>query len=199
MTKIKFAVLFLAMFMMFPAFGKAEETAVMEVNSSESQAERVERAKTAFPVRLNELEKNNISKRCTKAQEKLSKISTRLSVRGPAIAAKYSRIELHLSAIQKRLAAQQIDTSIIDLLITNFQQLSSDYNTSLNSFQASLSDAVSFDCASEPVTFKALLEDVRAKRKIFVNSIEAIKNFTKEDLKTSFDDLRTRLNNEGQN
>lgn len=198
MKKLKFIVLILAIFIVFPVVAFAEEEVESEPTSSETQTERVERAKKTYPVRLNEKEKENLAERCSKAQVKLSKIATRLEVRGAAIATKYSRIELHLAAVQKRLTAQQIDTTVIDSLITKFQQLSSEYATALANFQASLGDAAAFDCASDPAAFKALLEDVREKRKAFASSVETVKNFTKEDLKTGFDDLRTKLNTKGE-
>lgn len=198
MKKLKFIVLILAIFIIFPVALRAEKDVETEQASSETQTERVEKAKKTYPVRLNEQEKANLADRCSKAQDKLSKIATRLEVRGASITTKYSRIELHLIAVQKRLAAQRIDTTIIDSLISKFQLLNSEYIVALANFQVSLGDAVSFDCASDPAAFKALLEDVRDKRKTFVNAVEAIKNFTKDDLKTSFDDLRTRINSKGQ-
>lgn len=198
MKKLKFIVLIVAIFIIFPVTLRAEKDVESDQASSETQAERVEKAKKTYPVRLNEQEKANLADRCSKAQDKLSKIATRLDVRGETITTKYSRIELHLIAVQKRLAVQQIDTTIIDSLISKFQQLSAEYTAVLAGFQTSLGDAVSLDCASDPAAFKALLEDVREKRKTFVNAVEAIKNFANEDLKTSFDDLRTRLNSKGQ-
>lgn len=207
MKKLKFIVLFLAVFMIFPLTVHAHEEDESDDVTEQQQAEHVEEdkrieridtAKNLYPVRLNEKEKANLSKRCSKAQDKLSKIATRLEVRSATTTTKYSRIELHLTAVQKRLAAQQIDTTVIDALIVNFQELVSGYAAALAGFQASLGDASTFDCATDPAAFKALLEDVRDKRKTFVDAVDAVKSFAKEDLKTGFDDLRTRLNTRGQ-
>ncbi|MEK7472316.1 MAG: hypothetical protein AAB624_03670 [Patescibacteria group bacterium] len=203
MKKLKFILIILALFAFFPvatfAIEEGETEATTEVTATEdpetveARSERIERAKKAFPIRLNEKEKTRLSDRCAKAQEKLIKIADALDTRSLIITKKYDLIEVHLIAVQKRLTTQEIDTSIIDLLLTSFQRLTSQYDSALVDYQNALDDATQVGCTGEPEVFKALLEDVRAKRQVFVNSVEAIKNFTLTDLKTSFDALRARL------
>lgn len=187
--------------MIFPVAVYAHEEGEESNTHSESveaevdgdRMERFERAKATLQLRLSEKEKTRLANRCVKAQDSLSKIHDRLDARTAIIAKRFDLIEVHLIAIQKRLINKQIDTSIIDLLISNFQKLTTQYDGSLFDYQTSLDDVLAVGCTTEPETFKALLEEVRTKRQTFVNSIEAIKNFTKVDLKTSFETLRTRL------
>lgn len=196
MKKLKFLLIILAIFTLFPvavhAYGDPAEAPDTPEEAS-ARAERIEHAKVAFPIRLSEKEQTRLASRCAKAQEKLTKIAYALDTRSLIITKKYDLIEVHLIAVQKRLTVQQIDTSIIDLLLTNFQKLTSQYDTALLDYHNALDDAVVVDCASEPETFKALLEDVRTKRQVFVNSVKDVKDFTRVDLKTSFDALRARL------
>ncbi len=177
--------------------GAHEDDPTEAPETVDARMQRFEEAKRIFTIRLSEKEQARLASRCVRAQEKLSKISDRLDVRSPIITKKYDLINLHLLAVQKRLGIQQVDTSIIDLLITSFQQLADDYDTALADYHNALDDVTVVGCTSDPQTFKALLEDVRAKRLVFVDSLEAIGNFTKTELKTGFDDLRTRLNSKG--
>jgi len=201
MKKLKFIAVFLAFISLFPVFAMAHEGDEPVLVSSENTTEqtvRVERAKKTFPIRLSDKEQTRLADRCATAQEKLTKVSTRLTDRSSIITKKYNLIELHLVAVQKRLTNQQIDTSIIDLLLTNFLKLTSEYDVALSEYHLALDDAVVVDCVAEPQSFKALLEDVRVKRQVFVNKVDAIKDFTRVDLKTSFDALRARLKSQSE-
>lgn len=196
MKRLKFLAITLVFITLFPvvAIGLEDDgsTAVSSEHET-NQTDRLERAKRTFPIRLSEKETKRLASRCAVAQKNLAKISIRLKNRSTKITRKYDLIELHLAAVQKRLSNQQIDTSIIDLLLANFSKSTSEYEVALSNYQLALDDAVTVDCAAEPLGFKALLEDVRAKRQVFVNEVKAIKDFTKGDLKTSFDALRARL------
>ncbi len=183
-------ILFLAMMLIFPSFGRAEDSASVDA----TRAARVEQTKLAYPIRLSDQEKTTLANHCKKAQVNLSKIKIRLEARESIISTKYNLIDLHITAVQKRLASEGVDTSIIDLLLTSFQRLSMEHQQAFVSYQLALDDATAIDCAADPQTFKALIEDVRTKRQEFVSSINAVKDFSGADLKTSFDALRTRLN-----
>lgn len=197
MKKLKFIVLIMSLFVLFPvvvsAYGDPAEAPDDSEEVISARMERIKQTRKSFPIRLSEKEQTRLAARCAKAQTRLGITLDTLNHRSTSITKRYDLIELHLAAIQKRLISQQIDTSIIDLLITNFMKLTTLYDIALLDYQTALSDASSVDCTSEPETFKALLENVRAKRQVFVNSVEDIKDFTKGDLKTSFDALRARL------
>ena len=194
MKTLRLTLIFLAVMLVFPVISLAEE----EASVNAARAERVEQTKATFPIRLSEKEKNTLALRCEKAQTNLSKIKIRLEARESIISKKYELIELHLAAIQELLIAKQLDTSIIDLLLSNFQKLTNEHYLSFANYQLSLADSTELDCAADPQAFKALIEDVRTKRQDFVSSINSIKDFSSTDLKTSFDALRTRLNSRSE-
>lgn len=157
-------------------------------------SERLERARQTYPIRLSEQEQTRLSGRCANAQKHLSRILARLDAREAIIGYRFNLVDAHLSAVKIRLENMQQDTSIINLLLSNYEELLSTHNSVYEDYRLSLSDAISVECADDPQLFKAVIEDIRTKRQLFVGSIENIKNFTTEDLKTSFDAIRTRIN-----
>jgi hypothetical protein len=194
MKALRSLIILLAVFLIFPVISLAEENSIVEVERSA----RVDRAKLTFPIRLSNQEKTTLASRCKKAQSNLSKIKVRLEARESIISIKYNLIEQHLLAVSKRLSANQSDTSIIDLLLTNYQKLTSEHQQAFTGYQLALDDATTINCADDPQAFKALVEDVRTKRQDYVTTVNAIKDFSSAELKTSFDALRTRLNSRSE-
>jgi hypothetical protein len=190
MRTLRFMIVFLVAVLIFPVFVGAEDSALDDA----ARAARVEQTKLTYPIRLSSQEKTALANHCKKAQTHMSRIKVRLEARESIISTKYNLIDLHLTAVQKRLVSGGVDTSIIDLLLTSFQRLSKEHQQAFASYQLALDDATTIDCVADPQAFKALIEDVRTKRQEFVNSINAIKDFSGADLKTSFDALRKRLN-----
>lgn len=158
-----------------------------------SQNSRIQVNQERYPANLSDEEKSRLQGVCIAAQEKI------ISVRDTFLTAEekreevYNRIDIRLSALQKRLEAQNIDTSIVDLLLATYRKETSAFKSYAAEHQVNLNDTISMNCTERPEAFRSQLVATRATQKKLSDEVTRLKSMLTADLIASMEALKLKL------
>lgn len=165
----------------------------LRAESGDDMAARLEQLQASYPVKLTDQEKADVARRCVAAQTNIQAIADRLATIQASRDLIYADILNELKLTQRRLIAQQIDTSEIDLLLASYTTGRSGYLSSLSDYHTALTDAATLDCVNNPELFRSAVEGLRASRKRVVDQVNMLRELISSDVKTSFDTIRDRV------
>lgn len=146
-----------------------------------------------FPIKLTSEESAALASACSGAQTVLRRIADRLSTVVESRDKAYATADARLTAVQKRLSNQSLDTSVIDAALIGYRKDVNSYNDALGLYRQALDDAVRMDCGANPAAFRSSLEAIRSYRKRTADAANTIKSFVEQDLSTAFATLTERL------
>jgi len=196
MNRYKLLLVSLLVLFSIPVSVRAENIVsgtVEDEQSSENKKNYLGEAKRTYPVSLNERERSRLESRCGVALARLSNIADKLDSKSPDMTKKYELIEKHVSAIQKRLTNQGLDTAVIDAFLSSFITLIDDYKAKLEAYKLSLNYLTETDCKADPEAFRSLLEDARTKRREFASAVGALNSLIQKDLRSSLEEIKNKL------
>ncbi len=148
-------------------------------------AQRLEQYKDAYPQNLTDDQLAAISAACPRAKSALSDLPSRLAATKLTYVGAYSLVDARLTAIQKRLNLQHIDTSTIDLLLANYRRSIQRFEAAVDNYEQALRDIEALDC-SDAVGFEASLQAIRGYQADSVKSAGDIAAYLKTNLVQSF-------------
>lgn len=155
--------------------------------------ERLEQRKDRVQKRLSVAETKNLETRCKASQGPLGK------VRGKHGSVQSTRMRIHnglverLSTLSSKLQAKNLDVTELNIQITTLKSLVNAFEVSFGEYKTAVADATEMDCVSDPVAFKASLEEARSALTKARQDSVAIKEHIKTKIKPELQVLRTQL------
>ncbi len=178
-----------------------QESTQSEDVTSEARAEqrkqRVDAAKEKAQAKLTRIEQKKIEDVCKSSQVVIDQLQSRVTKVVEMRQTKYADISSNLTSLSEKMGVAGIDTTELDLVITDIQTSISTSIESLESYDTLLTDISSIDCQSDPEGFKALLSEARTQRKAYIEQANETKNNLKDALKPLLEKLKDNLIKQG--
>lgn len=146
-----------------------------------------------FPVSLSSEESSLLSERCTLIQSKLKDAITSVDQSTATRESSYEFIESKLYSIQSRFSNQQLDTSIIDLMLASYRLEISNFKIQALTYRNILDDAVEQDCAESPDKFKSTILAAREARELVQESMIKIRALYNSSISSGFKSLTDQM------
>ncbi|HSX27616.1 MAG TPA: hypothetical protein VLG25_02440 [Patescibacteria group bacterium] len=158
-----------------------------------TMSERIESHKTAFKTRLSTLQQANIKAKCKNAQGIVK--STSVRIKGVETSRKqvYTNLVNRLTKMSTQLKDQGLDTTTLDSQIDELKTKIATFETDMSSYQQAISDLQEMNCMADPTGFKASLEAARTARAQVLSDSVAIKDYVKNTIKPTLEDLHKQL------
>lgn len=192
MSKIKLvAALILPAFVLAPVSVLA--AAVPENKPAvETRAQRVEKNKTKFSVKLTDADSTKIKGKC-KAAQVISKAHTsQVNKKEVSRKAVYGEITKAVEDAIAEFKTAGKDTATLESQSKELTDLIGKYNTSLTTFKTSLTDLSEVECVTDPAAFKASLESSRDARKTVAEDAKAIRKFVNDTIKKTLKETEAK-------
>lgn len=155
--------------------------------------QRIEKHKTEFQSKLQNLNEENLKRRCKAAQGLVAQTNQRSGIKGAERTKRYDEIQKHLTEIVARLQAANIDTTTLEQQQAILAEKVAALKEGITNYQASLTDLKELDCEDDPTGFKASLEAARLVRDDLIKQIGEIKTYIKETIKPTLQQLKSQL------
>lgn len=159
--------------------------------------ERVEEAKQKAKTALDAAAQKRIEDRCESAQKKVTTLETIVGERAKRRNTAYDTLLDRLNNLVTKLQAKNVDTTELEQEIATLEMKIAQFKTNLTTYRQSISDLSSLACKDDPSAFKSLLEQARAQRETVKTDAEAIKEYFKETIKPTLEEIRTALEAQG--
>jgi hypothetical protein len=175
-----------------------ETTQSTEANSGEGRSsevleDRINRIKENASQRVAEAEQRRIENRCENAQQRINNLRTRLSDVIEKRREAYQNTSTRIEELSQKLKAAGVDTTELDLAISEMQTVLVEARNSVDSYMQNLADMTEMECTVDGEGFKLLLEDARAKRAEILSTQLSIKTIKDEQLKPALEEIRQSL------
>lgn len=158
-----------------------------------SQNARLRENQQKYLNDVSDEEKTRLQSTCIPAQEKVIAVRDRFLTAEAKREEVYNRIDIRLSALQKRLEAQNIDSSIVDLLLATYRKETAAFKAYAAQHQVNLNDTISMDCVEQPDVFKSQLTATRETQKKVSEEVTRLRSMLTADLITSIEALKLKL------
>lgn len=179
-----------------PVAATTEDKVLDDTTAADYKAklqERLAERKTQLKTKLTNAQQARIKARCKASQTLISKVSQKTKE------TKTSRQEVHdnilkrLNGLSTKLKDSGKDTTELDKNITELQALITTFNNDMTTLRQAASDISNMDCASDPSSFKASLEELRTSRETVAKDSAAIRTYITGTLKTTLSTLKTQV------
>lgn len=158
----------------------------------DARAARLNSLNEQFDISLSDEDRALISLRCTTAQTALTKIRDRAKVVREGRTSTYANVVSGLTILKAIFERDQLDSSMLDLLIVSYQQKTTTFNGELEGFIVALNDAIEINCTQNPNEFMLFLEGTRLQQEEVIQASRAIDVLSATVLPSTFVSLRQR-------
>ncbi len=194
MRKIKVLIgtaLTLPVLVLSPVAVFAAPSPIAETKQAETMAQRVEKSKLKFAPKLTAEQTVKIKGKC-KASQVISKaLSVQLTRNNTKRTAAYTEITAALTEAIASLKANK-DTTDLEAQSKVLSTKIAKYTTDMTAYQTAITDLSGVDCATDPVAFKAALEEARAARKTVADDVVDIRTYINTTIKKSLKELKPK-------
>lgn len=159
----------------------------------DARAARLNSLSEQFDISLSDEDRALISLRCTTAQSALTKIRDRAKVVRESRTSTYASVVSGLTILKAIFERDQLDSSMLDLLIVSYQQKTTTFNGELEGFIVALNDAIEINCTQNPNEFMLFLEGSRLQQEEVIQASRAIDVLSATVLPSTFVSLRQRF------
>lgn len=155
--------------------------------------ERLNKAKEKASEQISAAQQRRVEARCTNAQEKITNLRTKLSDSIENRRNAYTKVSTKLNELTQKLEAAGVDSTGLSAVVSEMDARLVSSRLSVDNYMQSLADLTEMDCESDPVGFKALLQEAREKRAEILSSQLGLKEFKDETLKPALQEIRESL------
>jgi hypothetical protein len=150
-----------------------------------ARTKRVENDKKNLKETVTDDEKKHISDKCVSAQEIVKKKQDDNNAAETSHLEIYNTIVTNLQALSTTLASKGVAVKTLNIEIASLQLTIKNYIADDSAYKQALNDLALLDCKTDPVAFKATLEDARTKQKIVLSDAVAIRSYLSNTIKTT--------------
>lgn len=162
---------------------------------------RIEAKKQAQQNRAGVAKDNIVKAKCKSGQGLINKVSEKASSAKTSRDDIYNNMTKNAVKLSDRLKQSGQDTTKLDANIAELNVLIDKFKMDLKDMRQLALDITEMDCESDPAGFSALLDELRTNREIVAQDSAAIRNYIKETLKPTLQEIRNtigQLNQENQ-
>ena len=187
------AVLTLVVSAAAPVLAKEASDQTTEETEKTTVADRVAKRKTELKTKLTTVQQKRVQSRCKNAQT-LLKVTIEKATKVQA-----NRDKIHadllnkLTNLETKLVASGVDTTELKAQITDLQTKVNTFKTDSAAYIQAAQDTAATDCQTDPVAFKASLEDARATLKKLQVDAVAIRTTFAQEIKPRLADAKSKL------
>jgi len=161
--------------------------------STETPAQRIEKNKTKYAIKLTAADQARLKLKCKTAQIKGKVLVSVIVKNNINRTASYTKITANLDALILKLKDADVDTTALEANKVELQKKITAYNTDLANYKLQLSDLNDIDCVTDPTGFKAALEAARTQRLLVAKDAKEIRTYIETTLKASLKDAKAAL------
>lgn len=170
-------------------------------SSSEGRAnttieERVQNRRDALTQQLDAIRVQRVAARCENIKSKLEIVFDKADKLNNSHIERYSSLGEKLISLSDRLSNNQINTAVLDTLISEFNQLTEQIETDFQIYHQALEDALEIDCATDADSFLLALEEARQYRTAINSSVKSIGSLVNTSIKNTLNDIKADLESE---
>lgn len=171
----------------------AETSANTSASDTQSLDQRVKQRKTERGTKLNATQLKRLPTVCKAAQGKAAAALAKANELQKSRPEIYAKLNVHLSGLTTKLKTAGIDVTNLQTETTSLLGRTDGFKTNLSSYQQTLNDLVTMDCANDPVGFQASLDAARDQHDKLQQQSADIKSYVSETIKPTLKNLRQQL------
>jgi chromosome segregation ATPase len=156
-------------------------------------AERLQKRKDELKIKLTTVEQKRLQTRCKGGQGAVKSLQAKINGTETSRNQVYSNLVDRLNNLQSKLDTKGADTAELKVEITALQTQIDTFKTDLATYKQTIADLVDMDCAADPTSFKASLEDARTQLKKVRDDGIAIKAYVNDTIKPTLTKIRATL------
>jgi hypothetical protein len=162
------------------------------VTNLDSMNQRVQERKARLRENLTGVQQARIERLCQNAQKKIVKaqeVAVKFNARHDK---RIQKLLDRLSEFSKRQKNKGADTVVLDTVLTDILSKEEAVKTAYGDYINALSDSSGIDCLSDPVGFKASLDDARSQFQALRIARQTLRKNLKDDLLKALEDFRLK-------
>ncbi len=134
-----------------------------------------------------------IKLRCPVAQAAMKTLQVRILSAETSHKTAYQNIADSLANLQKRLNDQAFETTTLKNVTDTYNAKVAIYTADMAAYKQAVSDAVTVDCAADPLGFAGALETARLYHDHLTPDVTDVRNYATTTVKATLDDIKQRL------
>lgn len=170
-----------------------QKTEVETKKSTETPAQRLEKNKTKYAIKLTTADQARLKLKCKTAQIKGKVLVSVIVKNNINRTATYTKISTSLDTLIPRLKDADFDTKTLEANKLELQKKITAYSTDLTAYKTQLSDMNEMDCVTDPTGFKAALEAAREQRVLVAKDATEIRTYAETTLKTTLKEVKVSM------
>lgn len=174
-----------------------QTTAQTEQSKQELQA-RIQKRKDALKIKLTTVEQKRIQARCKNAQGMVHSLQAKTTGAETGRTQAYGNLVDRLNKLQAKLDEKGADTAEFKTEITTLQTKLDAFQTDLGTYKAAVADLADVDCVTDPVGFKAALQDSRTALTKLRDDSTAVRTYLNDTIKPTLKKIRASLSPDKQ-
>ena len=147
-------------------------------------------------TKLDDATKKRITLKCKSAQGVVKGAETSAEAISKNRKQAYTKIAEAVQKLIDRLKSQGKDTSELEGVLAVAKQKAEALGTAMTTYQQTLSDLRSMDCATDPAAFSATLETARTQRDAVKAAATELRTYISVTLKAAVNKIKSQLESE---
>lgn len=160
--------------------------------------ERINARKTELKTNLNTAKQAKIKTKCQASQSLINKLSEKASAAKSSRDEIYNNMTKNATKLSDRLKESGQDTTKLDANIAELNTLIDKFKLDLKDMRQAAQDLTDMDCKTDPSGFYTSLEGLRAKRELVAQDSAAIKDYIKNTLKPTLQEIKNSIGQTNQ-
>ncbi len=154
---------------------------------------RLKRRKDAAAENLTFIKQKRIQKGCVAGQALINKVSEKASATKTSRDEIYDNMVKSAEKLRDRLKENGQNTAALDKNLEELRVLIDSFKTDLKDMRQAAQDITAMDCRADPASFASSLQALRESRDKVVTDSRAIKNYIKDNLKPTLQEIRNGI------
>ncbi len=161
-----------------------------QTTTDASLEERKEAYKAKLKEELSSAVQQRIKLRCLAVQTNIKALNVRVETVQTKRGAAYEKILTKLEDLTVKLDAKAYDTTSLKENISTLSAKVDAYKAAMDDYSQAVEDLTVIDCAQDPTSFKAALEEARTQHEALVGSVRDIREFVLNTIKPQLQVIR---------
>lgn len=158
-----------------------------------NREKRLQEYKEKRTTKLTAAQEQQLKAKCQGAQVVTQKLVDNAEKVKTLREAQYGKVSSKLTQLVERLKMAKVETAEIEKAVSGFSEQSTAFLTAIDSYKTTLDDLSEMECATDPVAFRAALEEAKTQRVALVKSSQDLRKYYNETIKPALQVLRAKL------
>ncbi|MBP7767226.1 hypothetical protein KA068_01765 [Candidatus Saccharibacteria bacterium] len=180
-------------FVVAPKSVRADQASLQAAKQDAEFATRLQNRKDKMIKKLVIEQKLSLASKCVTAQTKIKPATVTTNDAATKRIDKYTNLVKKLESTSKTLSERSVDVTKLDESIKNLKQLIETFQKDFDVNKLAMSDLVDMNCASDPESFKAALDEARSSMVALRADSLAIHSYLSENIKPQLKAFKVSL------